>query len=110
MIRQTLCGELATRESDRALAADKDFLTLWKDADPDLSIVKKAKTITLTDPVVRVLAYFSTYPEELFRARSGTTSFRLAGPPFGIGFSETISQSAEPTIEAFTVLGIGELG
>jgi hypothetical protein len=80
MIHQTLCGELATRGSDRALAAEKDFLTLWKDADPDISVVKEAKTITLTDPVVRVLAYFSTYPEELFRARSGTTSFRLAGP------------------------------
>ncbi len=46
MIHQTLCGELATRGSDRALAADKDFLTLWKDADPDpdISILKEAKT------------------------------------------------------------------
>jgi len=28
----------------RALAAYKDFLTLWKDADPDIPILKKAKT------------------------------------------------------------------
>jgi hypothetical protein len=28
----------------RALAAYKDFLTLWKDADPDISILKQAKT------------------------------------------------------------------
>jgi eukaryotic-like serine/threonine-protein kinase len=28
----------------RALAAYKDFLTLWKDADPDIPIVKQAKT------------------------------------------------------------------
>jgi hypothetical protein len=58
------------------------YTKVWthlKDADPDISIVTEAKTITLTDLVVRVLAYFSTYPEELFRARSGTTSFRLAG-------------------------------
>jgi len=27
----------------RALAAYKDFLTLWKDADPDISILKQAK-------------------------------------------------------------------
>ncbi len=27
----------------RALAAYKDFLTLWKDADPDLPILKQAK-------------------------------------------------------------------
>ncbi len=27
----------------RALAADKDFLTLWKDADPDIPILKQAK-------------------------------------------------------------------
>ncbi|MFZ1166689.1 MAG: hypothetical protein WAO04_05830, partial [Candidatus Sulfotelmatobacter sp.] len=27
----------------RALAAYKDFLTLWKDADPDIPILKKAK-------------------------------------------------------------------
>ena len=28
----------------RALAAYKDFLTLWKDADPDILILKQAKT------------------------------------------------------------------
>jgi len=28
----------------RALAAYKDFLTLWKDADPDVPILKEAKT------------------------------------------------------------------
>ncbi len=27
----------------RALAAYKDFLTLWKDADPDMPILKRAK-------------------------------------------------------------------
>ena len=27
----------------RALAAYKDFLTLWKDADPDVLILKEAK-------------------------------------------------------------------
>jgi len=27
----------------RALAAYKDLLTLWKDADPDISILKQAK-------------------------------------------------------------------
>ncbi|MGB7752720.1 MAG: hypothetical protein WCF88_14300, partial [Candidatus Acidiferrales bacterium] len=27
----------------RALAAYKDFLTLWKDADPDIPVLKKAK-------------------------------------------------------------------
>jgi hypothetical protein len=27
----------------RALAAYKDFLTLWKDADPDIHILKHAK-------------------------------------------------------------------
>jgi eukaryotic-like serine/threonine-protein kinase len=27
----------------RALAAYKDFLTLWKDADPDIPIFKQAK-------------------------------------------------------------------
>jgi hypothetical protein len=27
----------------RALAAYKDFLTLWKDADPDIPILKQAK-------------------------------------------------------------------
>jgi hypothetical protein len=28
----------------RALAAYKDFLTLWKDADPEIPILKQAKT------------------------------------------------------------------
>lgn len=28
----------------RALAAYKDFVTLWKDADPDVPILKEAKT------------------------------------------------------------------
>jgi len=28
----------------RALAAYKDFLTLWKNADPDIPILKEAKT------------------------------------------------------------------
>jgi hypothetical protein len=27
----------------RALAAYKDFLTLWKDADPDIPILKEAR-------------------------------------------------------------------
>jgi eukaryotic-like serine/threonine-protein kinase len=30
-------------DSARALAAYKDFLTLWKDADPDIPILKEAK-------------------------------------------------------------------
>jgi hypothetical protein len=29
--------------NSRALAAYKDFLTLWKDADPDIPILKQAK-------------------------------------------------------------------
>jgi eukaryotic-like serine/threonine-protein kinase len=29
--------------SNRALAAYKDFLTLWKDADPDSPILQQAK-------------------------------------------------------------------
>ena len=28
----------------RALAAYKDFVTLWKDGDPDIPILKQAKT------------------------------------------------------------------
>jgi hypothetical protein len=28
----------------RALAAYQDFLTIWKDADPDIPILKQAKT------------------------------------------------------------------
>jgi hypothetical protein len=30
-------------ELSQALAAYKDFLTLWKDADPDIPILKQAK-------------------------------------------------------------------
>ena len=33
----------AARARVRALAAYKDFLTLWKDADPDIPILKEAK-------------------------------------------------------------------
>ena len=45
---QRLAGEnLAGGDADaarvRALAAYKDFLTLWKDADPDIPILKQAK-------------------------------------------------------------------
>jgi hypothetical protein len=29
----------------RALAADKDFLTLWNDADPCIPILKQAKAV-----------------------------------------------------------------
>ena len=32
--------------ASRALAAYKDFLTLWKDADPDIPILKKPKRST----------------------------------------------------------------
>ena len=32
------------REHSRVLAACKDFRTLWKDADPDISILKQAKS------------------------------------------------------------------
>ena len=32
-----------SRKSRGALAAYKDFLTLWKDADPDIPILKEAK-------------------------------------------------------------------
>jgi hypothetical protein len=34
-------GDLAR---SRALAAYKDFVTLWKDADPDIPILKEAKS------------------------------------------------------------------
>jgi hypothetical protein len=34
---------LETALSARALAAYKDFLALWKDADPDIPILKEAK-------------------------------------------------------------------
>jgi hypothetical protein len=30
-------------DKTKALAAYKDFLTLWKDADPDIPILKEAK-------------------------------------------------------------------
>ena len=42
--RQEACKELQpTPARARALAAYKDFLTLWKDADPDIPILKEAK-------------------------------------------------------------------
>ena len=31
-------------QRDAGLSAYKDFLTLWKDADPDIPILKQAKT------------------------------------------------------------------
>ena len=37
-------GADADAARTRALAAYKDFLTLWKDADPDIPILKQAKT------------------------------------------------------------------
>ncbi len=38
------CGcILAVAARVRTLAAYKDFLTLWKDADPDIPILKEAK-------------------------------------------------------------------
>jgi hypothetical protein len=33
----------ADRDDARALAAYKDFLTLWKDADPEIPILKEAR-------------------------------------------------------------------
>jgi len=39
-----LKGEQANAARDRALGAYKNFLTLWKDADPDIPILKQAKT------------------------------------------------------------------
>ncbi|MGA7626109.1 MAG: protein kinase [Candidatus Acidiferrales bacterium] len=41
---RTLQGADADAARVRALAAYKDFLTLWKDADPDIPILKDAKT------------------------------------------------------------------
>ena len=35
------CAEV--RHRDKARAAYQDFLTLWKDADPDIPILKQAK-------------------------------------------------------------------
>jgi eukaryotic-like serine/threonine-protein kinase len=40
---RTLQGADADLARTRALAAYKDFLTLWKDADPDIPILKEAK-------------------------------------------------------------------
>jgi eukaryotic-like serine/threonine-protein kinase len=40
---KTLQGADADAARVRALAAYKDFLTLWKDADPDIPILKEAK-------------------------------------------------------------------
>ncbi|MGC2259596.1 MAG: hypothetical protein WA474_09865 [Candidatus Sulfotelmatobacter sp.] len=40
---RTLQGADAATARARALAAYKEFLTLWKDADPDIPILKEAK-------------------------------------------------------------------
>jgi eukaryotic-like serine/threonine-protein kinase len=40
---RTLQGAEADAARARAMAAYKDFLTLWKDADPDLPVLKQAK-------------------------------------------------------------------
>ena len=40
---RTLQGPDADAARVRALAAYKDFLTLWKDADPDIPILKQAE-------------------------------------------------------------------
>ena len=40
---RTLPGADANAARSRALTAYKDFLTLWKDADPDIPIYKDAK-------------------------------------------------------------------
>jgi hypothetical protein len=40
---KSLHGEDSDAARIRALAAYKDFLTLWKDADPDILILKAAK-------------------------------------------------------------------
>jgi eukaryotic-like serine/threonine-protein kinase len=34
----------AAREATKARTAYQDFLALWKDADPDIPILKQAKT------------------------------------------------------------------
>jgi hypothetical protein len=41
---RTSQGADANAARVQALAAYKDFLTLWKDADPDIPILKEAKT------------------------------------------------------------------
>jgi hypothetical protein len=41
---KTAQGTDADAARARALAAYKDFLTLWRDADPDIPILKEAKT------------------------------------------------------------------
>jgi len=41
---RTSQGADADLARSRALAAYKDFLGLWKDADPDIPILKEAKT------------------------------------------------------------------
>jgi len=43
MQSRTSEGADATAARDRAVAAYKDFLTLWKDADPDIPILNEAK-------------------------------------------------------------------
>jgi hypothetical protein len=40
---KTSQGADADAARTRALTAYKDFLTLWKDADPDIPILKEAK-------------------------------------------------------------------
>jgi hypothetical protein len=46
-MRPLACGECAPIQpipsSRKARAAYQDFLTLWKDADPDIPILKEAK-------------------------------------------------------------------
>jgi serine/threonine protein kinase/tetratricopeptide (TPR) repeat protein len=44
LLSRTSHGADAAAARSRALAAYKDFLTLWKDADPDIPILKQAKT------------------------------------------------------------------
>ena len=41
--RETVLGADADAARVRALAAYKDFLTLWKDADPDIPNLEQAK-------------------------------------------------------------------
>jgi len=43
LVARTSQGTDADAARVRALAAYKDFLTLWKDADPDIPILKQAK-------------------------------------------------------------------